>query len=239
MSRAETYKIEKNGDVTFAFSARNSFGGAYAIWETLRRKHNVPEGGAMNRFDEVWKLPQTKKLDETDLIVLTCTFDRVWVRHENIPRLIAALEAFWPQMQKYLSATIADTVPLIVEGLRDFVLPMKEIRGICFNHTSVNVSPWTVYDGDEEGRPFNFDKDKTINGKPLFELFETVEEFVNAMEGKKLFTVEFLPDDASDESDTLEDNIWAKDEGHAHQIATIDRGLNVQKVYPRRELPVH
>lgn len=168
MSSCEVYAIGIDGDVHYYDAARNAWGGAMHIWHTLGEKRLGRELSVFQGYDRVWKLFGTPALQPWENVALGFTFDRVWVRRENLPRLADALAEFWLQHHHP-----APTIPALVEIIRRAAAD-EAVRGLCFNQTSVCSNPWRVRLGEDEGRPYNFDRDGHGEGGH-WELFEEID----------------------------------------------------------------
>lgn len=180
MSAVEIYAIRPNGEAVDYGDVGGAMACAPLIWSELCGRYlNDPYGYLVKKTqDRLWRLfYEPGPISQTDRICLGFTFDDVWVKRENLPGLADALEEFW----KGLGKDYVPTIPAVVEKLRAAIA--EDIRGVCFNQTSVNGNPWEVLiwpegadtkeDDPSDRRPFNFDRDAAM--KPaLFELFEAV-----------------------------------------------------------------
>lgn len=159
MSRLEVYAFDKEtGDSRRYGEASNAFGGAYTIWESLSRKYDVTFS-LMSDAIQIWSLADTDKISTNDNTVLKFTFDRVWVRRDNIHRLVTPLRAFCVEFID--GKQIAKTLPALIEIL-ERAAQDEAIEGVSFNQTSVCANPWWVRNEDDEyddGRPYNLRKD--------------------------------------------------------------------------------
>lgn len=194
MSCVEIYAINRDGDVVDFGEARNSHGYAPHIWEVLSQKLCGTSFPWSSKDVPVWKKFRDPSVSENERIVLGATYDAVWIKRENIPRLVTALEAFWekhatiyPQETRPsmfstpVPVAVYRTIPALIEILVKIAADDK-YRGVCFNATSVNGNPWRVRepqegeDYDDDPRAFNFDKDtQDTNGNEPWELFEAVD----------------------------------------------------------------
>lgn len=195
MSRIEIYAImARDGEVIRYDEAYNAPACALHIWDTLSWKYCC-EAFALHSAESprVWELFATDRMALRDSIVLGFTYDRVWVKRENLPRLVKALRSFWEDhfdmfethrmtYPKPERKPIVDTIPRVADIL-ERMSKDETIRGACFNQTSVCSNPWLtkVPDADPEDydnryKRFNFDNDPTLpNGKPPWELFDGLE----------------------------------------------------------------
>lgn len=160
MSTMEIYRVESSGDVVLAGEASNSFGGAMHIWKTLHQAHiskrqldDLELGRLLmsfSGFEQLWT--SIRELPARDRWVLGSTFDDVVIPVEHLATYLGHLKAF---AQEHPSETLGEAIAVLEP------LVGSEIMGVAFNHTSVNHSPWTVYDDDEddEGRPYNVNRD--------------------------------------------------------------------------------
>lgn len=171
MSRVEIYSIGHDGEVRSFAEVRNATAGALTIWMEMAAKHKVE--CEMFEFGPLWK--QTRSFSRPDQIVLAATYDRVWIRRERCSEVAAALRAFWAE--RGLGAKgIVPTIPGIADELDRAAV--SDIRGVCFNQTSVCSDPWVVrHPTDPEERiPFNFDRDtEAMDGGQPWELFDELD----------------------------------------------------------------
>jgi hypothetical protein len=207
MSCCEIYSINLDGEIEHYGDAKNSWGGAMHIWETLSLRYFDRRFGAgygeedERQTKEFWaefsRKPQ--RLLPHERIALGFTYDRVWVKRENIGRLADALKTFYDRNPTFMdrrgeAKPIAPTILEIVEHLRRATAD-ETIQGVCFNQTSVNCGTWDVkmtlkeakaeygeeYTPDEfaderPSRSFRFGKDTQMDGKDVWELFESIDE---------------------------------------------------------------
>lgn len=163
MSSTDVYAVQQNGDVIEIGSASNSHRGAMWIWNNLwlrylqatYQKKQPWDGqsyGFLPTMDEdetnrLWALAKDERVSEGDRLALVSTFDNVIVKPEDIEAIADALESFQPPNEN-----LALQASLIRQALAD------GCRGVCWNQTSVNESPWWYYD-DDEGKymPYNVD----------------------------------------------------------------------------------
>jgi len=175
MSRVVVYKILPDGDAIEHGEARNAMAGALWIWNTLAKERGLSLD--LLRFEPLWELFCTDRLSRDQSIVLGFTFDGVWIRRENLPRVVAPLRAFWRAnvSTRVGASQISPTIPVICDLLESAAA--LDIRGVCFNQTSVNANPWWIApEDDEEGRPFNFDRDtQNSHGTAPWELFSKID----------------------------------------------------------------
>lgn len=144
MSALEIYYVAADGDVEWLGEVRNPHGGAPWIWRVLSAKYGVDDpfqysNSNSDKGEALWKLHDSGRLTEAENTLLGWTFDAVWVKRENVPRLVAAVEAWWPDNRKQWSEfdhkffDVTPTLPGMVEVLKN--LP-ADARGVCFNQTS-------------------------------------------------------------------------------------------------------
>ena len=187
MSCVEVYYIDSKGDVRMFAEAHNAFGGAMLIWMAIKEKYDIQT----SFFDwaPVWRLAGLNTTPQHERIVLAFTFDNVWVKKENIQKLIDALSQFeseLPADRKGNNSTLQQLLEIFRKANSD-----SDVHGLCFNQTSVNGNPWRkqmLYaeavetikgmtpDRFAEERPerrFNFNRDKEIDGRSVWELFES------------------------------------------------------------------
>jgi len=164
MSRVEVYSIAENGDLNYCGDARNAFGGAMHIWLTYAYQlgivppkiagveHDLALGRLLTGgMEEVWK--RTGELSPRDQMVMRGTFDRVLIGRSQLPAYIEALLAF---ANEHPTPTLDELLTVL-----RLVLADESKRGVGFNQTSVCANPWWVDgdDEDDEGRPYNIERD--------------------------------------------------------------------------------
>lgn len=152
MSYTEIYTVNKKGDVEFHAEVKNSFRGAFHVWDTMAKAHLGRP--ALGNLQPVWDLWKDRRIPESHRIVMAATFDNVIIKRMNLKRLIRALLAF---------------AACDLEGSgsqREQALILEELAGdnnviaVCWNQTSVNSGVWEIYEGGDESRPYNIHKDK-------------------------------------------------------------------------------
>jgi len=166
MSRVNVYRIEPDGVVVPHAEIQNALAGAAWIWNTLSKAVGVPCD--MFAYEPLWRLFGSDRLTLHQNIVLGFTFDAVWVRKGNVPGLVAALREFFREHGTGVVPTVMGIAAACEQAAA------MDIRGVCFNQTSVCENPWRIRTNDDgETRPFQFDKDtRDRNGKEPWELFE-------------------------------------------------------------------
>lgn len=171
MSRCEIYSISNNGNVELYAEERNACAGALVIWMDLAEKYGI--NCNVLDFNPVWSFCNNFKMERSDTIAMVSTYDRVWVAKEHLNEVAEAWENVW----KYVDSKVRqygktdDTIRRVAVVLRR-ASEDENIRGICFNHTSVNSNPWQIRIDEDESRPFNFDTDTELDSKPIWELYD-------------------------------------------------------------------
>lgn len=145
MSYCELKKITPKGYIKTFKIYRNSWGGAYRIWDSLynykvtnKNKYGVlySETGECQK---VWDLYYSNEISVEEKIVLGLTFDYAVVKKENIKKLSEALLYF---DEKYTAKTgIINHLPKFAEDM----LNIGKCHGICFHPTSVAKDYWESY----------------------------------------------------------------------------------------------
>lgn len=197
MSYTTVYTIEPDGDVKRCATANNAWGTAPLIWDLCSEASGVPSPMRFSAREEdlkqFWALFNSGRLDPTRLKIslhapphideaailntlLGFTYDRVWVKRENIHRLVEAL-TWLDQLvcQPRDRVRTAFDVAKIIDGLErgpksinPEAVARPEIRGVCFGMTSVSDTGWRkkfYHEGDDpnevdpDDRPYNFDRD--------------------------------------------------------------------------------
>jgi hypothetical protein len=186
MSYATVYVIRPNGDVEHYDDAQNALAGASYIWDVYEKEFGFLDAGRHPMLTGEYKCWAKFKDPNAPLekrIVIGFTFDDVWVRRDRIPQLVDALRLFWRDHSKRwdsFEGKWSAVVPTIAT-LADIIerAGKEDIRGVCFQQTSVSDNAWLLPGPteDDEWRPFNFDRDKltAYDGEP-WELFEVLEE---------------------------------------------------------------
>lgn len=183
MSSTELYGFDEKGDCAISGYVKNAFRGAMAIWAILERKYlpslkkpiwadlveerdywsrTYSTGDShLNLMKQIWDLFNDERLTKKEKIVLGTTFDTVLVKGEDIDELIDAFKTFEGETSLKEQAAV----------LEEF--KSKGVTAIGFNQTSVCSNQWHIYSDDEneEGRPYNYNKDS--NHFWLFDEFKT------------------------------------------------------------------
>jgi len=166
MSCTEIYKFNSRGKAEGIGETRNAWRGAHAIWTILEDKYLMPYfpswgtfGEKYNRtsagmgnpllMKEIWDLADDDRVSNIDKIVLGSTFDNAVVMRKDIPRLLNAFEEFEGETSLKEQAKI----------IADALVEDSKLMGIAWNQTSVNESPWGIYDDRDRYRPYNIKKD--------------------------------------------------------------------------------
>lgn len=152
MSTFTVHLIQLNGEVSDDRDFKNANAVQPLIWRALCEKYKRP----FSLLDmPLFQMLFTGELTDDEALCVAFTLDAVWVKKENIPRLVYALEVFW---ELYGSKDFAVTLPNVIAYLKECAA--VDIRGVCFSISLVE-SAWSLSDPDGENeRPFNFDKDK-------------------------------------------------------------------------------
>lgn len=164
MSRTEVYAVApEGGNIELMGEIQNSYRGAMHVWTTLAVNYGLirrgEEGYLLIRpelMKQLWRFGSDERLAWWERVVLLSTFDRVVILRDDFPRLI---EAF----SQWTRHTGGDSsIPIQCDLFRRIAQDERPFRGICFNQTSVCENPWWVGGSceDEEGRPFNIDRDE-------------------------------------------------------------------------------
>ncbi len=172
MSRTEIYAVTPEGDIELEAEISNSYRGAMHVWTTLAVKYGLvkpgEEGYLLIRpglMNQVWKLRDDDRLTWWEKVVLLSTFDNVVILRDDLPRASEAFKA-WSDANVIINTNGAREASSIgAQGLtmKRILDHERGFRGVCWNQTSVCANPWWVYDTsgeDEEGRPFNIDRDE-------------------------------------------------------------------------------
>jgi hypothetical protein len=177
MSFMEIFAFNREGDAEDYGDARNSWGGAMHIWNSLSKKYGFGDFPMMRTENvPIWEACTEGKLNEHDTVTCKFTFDRVWVKSENIPRLIESLCVF---VREFVDGTnVARTLPAAIEILQK-AHSDPGVIGVAFNQTSVGEAwcgqipiPCEHCGGTDtdDYRPYNLHKDEGH-----WELFESID----------------------------------------------------------------
>jgi hypothetical protein len=166
MSRVEIYSISNKGDVELYAEERNAVACAWLMWDTFNKKYNL--SNKEMDFKELWEFTGTDKMSRQDKIAVASAFDRVWIKKEHLKEVADAWDAAWELVKA--RGDRVDTISRVAAVIRKAA--DEDIRGICFNQTSVCCNPWVVTHGEDEEETFNFDKHTEISGGKPWELFE-------------------------------------------------------------------
>lgn len=147
MSYCEVYWISSGGRVYHHDDAKNSWGGAMHIWSVLHEKYLLTPFPMSSVSQKFWSLTKSPSLTEEERVCLAITYDGAWIAKKDIPELIRCLEVFWEQHHTITGYDgkvheVHPTIPSICTHLRDILVQHKRVKGVCFNHTSVNSNPW-------------------------------------------------------------------------------------------------
>lgn len=177
MSRVTVYAIRNDGQVESFGDARCAPACAMHIWHELYKQwfnKPMPFGDSC---ESLWREFYNPQRPELERIAMGFTFDTVWVKRENIERLVDALKAFWRGHAfidyRGCAHAVSDTIPKVVDLLER--VAVEDVRGVCFQQTSVADTVWWMRDGeDDDGHMFVFGKDEETRYGTPFELFEAL-----------------------------------------------------------------
>ena len=149
MSIMAMYKVPEKGGVEEVKSFGNSAIFALLVWGELCERYlgsrdwfTHCESGAL------WKLAKDPRVAEADQIVLAATFDKVMVRKENFPRLLAALTE-WKDVNNGYSH-IGGIIECLEELQQD-----DGCHAVCWWITSTSDNPWEYYVSDEDADDYD------------------------------------------------------------------------------------
>src|SRR5690625_3399276 len=118
------------------------------VWSKLSQKYGV-DGGIFGGFEGLWEMANQGKLNEHECIAVRSTFDNVIVKKEELPMMI---DAYLEDDKEFSNSSLLEQVVIITDQL----LNNEEMRGVCWNQTSVNSNPWADYDEEkDEEVPYN------------------------------------------------------------------------------------
>ncbi len=166
MSSLDVYGFYRDGDAFSYESAKNSWGGGWAIWEILTKKYNCKDGGfGESKFKDLWDQCTAGKLNDEDTVTCLFTFDRVWVKKENAAQLAENLTVF-ARAHNTPHYTLRSTSGILKDASKD-----DNIIGVAFNMSSVSECFWYRWsDEADEEAPYN-----VLTGEDHWELFEELD----------------------------------------------------------------
>lgn len=161
------YTAGPSGDVEPYAEFRNAHGGAMAVWRILSEKYLNVKGPEfmmlmMQGFKPLFDMHKQGKLEPWEAVVLTTTYDRVFIPIEHIASVASAFEKF---VEEYGAAQegMAFSIPEQAKNLRFLLTEVDEKgwRGVGWNQNSVSDAIWTGEYDKEEGDniPYNVDRD--------------------------------------------------------------------------------
>jgi hypothetical protein len=145
VSSMELFAVQQSGEVDGIGDARNSYGGAMHIWNTLYRRWGfgdyVPPGN-MAATKRLWDHVADPGVSHLDRVMMLWTFDLAFVKRENIERFVADIRAWWADNSTGRGMDgevydVADTIPRAAE-IVERAFSDQALRGLLTNHTSVN-----------------------------------------------------------------------------------------------------
>lgn len=163
MSTTEIYAVKKNGDVVAYDSVQNAWLGGMHVWNNLSTTYSFNEM-LFQGFKKTWGAFDKGVYEPFEDIVLGSTFDKVWVKKENIDTLV---EAFDKYSDKYNGSNLPEQVLVFRE-----IQKCNDNIGVAWCQTSVSDDIWNYgyNEDDDELIPYNIKK-----GDSHWELFESLE----------------------------------------------------------------
>lgn len=153
MSRTEMCAAGADGDFHDVAEFRNSWRGAMFVWSTLAARYATGET-LMDMYKKTWALQNDPRLTDAEHYVLHTTFDNALVDREMAPTIIEALRDFGLN-ERGDGGSLAEQADALEKAFAD-----PATRAVGWNQTTVNASPWFIYDEEkDEGRPYNLDRD--------------------------------------------------------------------------------
>lgn len=136
MSSTTLFKVPERGEIYPYAEFKNSYLGAYTVWEEMGRAYlglNIISMG-MGELRPIWDLWKNEKVLLNDRIVMAATFDRVMVRRDFLPRVATAMDDFAARHSP-------GHLLYQAEKLRELAT-LANCFAICWNQTSVNGGAW-------------------------------------------------------------------------------------------------
>lgn len=150
MSETVLYQIEKSGEVTHFDEVKNSFIGAFKIWQQLSDKYGFEMSMRMGPT-QAWKAFSKGTYTPFEDVVIGTTFDNVIVLKENIPNVINA-------MQQYDEAHPGTSVSKQVDILKN-MLEDENTIGVAWQQTTTSDSTWLPeFDDDDNEIVYNINE---------------------------------------------------------------------------------
>ena len=149
MSYTEMLVVRKNGDVESYKEYKNSHRFAIPIWKYMWEKYIGGKYSISVNHDKLWPLSKNIRIPPHKRAVLMSTYDKVIVKSDNFERFIDDVQTF--PLFSYHSTSIAKDI--------HFLLFDEDVIGVCWNATSISCDFWTVYEKEDEWRPYNIFKD--------------------------------------------------------------------------------
>jgi len=143
------------GSVIWDYIAKN-----YTRFERMPISYNEKD---LREFWDCWKTAD--HMPEWAKIVLLSTYDKVYVKRENLGKLIDAFVKFDETFPNTHCGSYA----------KDLKVNIDKIDGCCWYLTSITDDPWSEWDEEtEEYVPYDFS-----SGDDHWELFEAMDEVQN------------------------------------------------------------
>jgi hypothetical protein len=163
------YTAAPNGDVESYAEFRNAHGGAMAVWRILSEKYLNAKGPAfmmlmMQGFKPLFDMHKQGKLEPWEAVVLTTTYDKVFIPIEHVASVASAFEKFVEENAEY-GKQFVFSIPEQAKNLRFLLTEVEEKgwRGIGWNQNSVSEAIWTgqygLKEDPDEHFPYNIDRD--------------------------------------------------------------------------------
>jgi len=158
------YVAGREGDVEPYAEFRNAHGGSMAVWRILSEKYLDAKGPAfmmlmMQGFKPLFDLHKQGKLEPWEAVVLTTTYDKVFIPIEHIASVASAFEKF-VEVHGPSQEGMVFSIPEQAKNLRFLLTEVEEKgwRGVGWNQNSVSEAIWTG-SRDDEPVPYNIDRD--------------------------------------------------------------------------------
>jgi len=166
MSETTLYKVTKDYEIEPIGGFRNSNLSGPVIWDNQAR-HIGEDHFAFylseDKKKRFWASWQLKEVPMFEKIVLLSTYDKCYVKAENLSKLTDAFKEYikaFPKLNTHL------------QGYIDAIESNWVSFGVCWHLTSITDCPWHDLDEEEdEYVPHDFSKDEGH-----WELFEYLEE---------------------------------------------------------------
>ena len=154
----------------------NAWGGAARIWNSLYNTYLKDPNSeydswvsafTRNNGEPLWQLREREDIPFFERVVLVGTFDKAILRRENFSKFAGHLREF---VAKYPAPGACH-----LNKWADFI-EKSDAEAIAFHATSVSSSHWWIRDDDDDGRPYDLNRDN--DHFEVYDYFTAADHFV-------------------------------------------------------------